>query len=223
MWYRGFRDIASPTPTIRGCCMWIRLIRTIAATICARSTRIRWLAKSAIYRWSVSIPPYGFPLLKNWRWLGFQCSPSSPKHFGHWEYAIVGGRARKSKYQHDMSGRWLPSPKNHLATGGWRGNCRRKEEKRYVWWGYDVLLQMKHFDLFEIKSKLLSFLRIFTISGCSKLNLFYSYSLSGCSDSYIWDILSNSIWLWTHSLRIWKTLILYVYFAISSEPLESTF
>jgi len=38
------------------------------------------------------------------------------------------------------------------------------------------------FDLFEMKSKLFSFLRICTISGYKKLNMFY-----------IRDILSNSI------------------------------
>lgn len=54
MWYPGFRATASPTRTIRGCCTWIRLIRMIAATTCARLTPIPWLARWATYRWWVS-------------------------------------------------------------------------------------------------------------------------------------------------------------------------
>lgn len=71
--------------------------------------------------------------LINLSWFGLHPSRSATKYFGHWEYAVVGGGAWKSKYQHDVPGRWLPGPKNHLAARGWRGNCRRKEEERYVW------------------------------------------------------------------------------------------
>lgn len=147
MWYPGFRATASPTRTTRGCFTWIRLIRMIAATTCARLTPIPWLARWATYRWWVSTAQSsdsdscrGIIKIENIR--------SAAKHFGHREHSVIGGGARKSKYQHDMPGRWFSGSENYLATWGWRGNCCRKEEKRYIGQGfhrfYDFLNKVEY-------------------------------------------------------------------------------